>query len=67
MHIVVLGAGVVGVTTAYYLAAAGHDVTIVDRGSEVAQSCSYGNGAQLSYSYVDAMARVRRFLQRCQG
>ena len=66
MHIVVLGAGVVGVTTAYYLAAAGHDVTIVDRGSEVAQSCSYGNGAQLSYSYVDAMASPA-FLAKMPG
>ena len=56
MHIAVLGAGVVGVTTAYYLAEAGHDVTIVDRESDVAQSCSLANGAQLSYSYVDAMA-----------
>jgi len=66
MHTVVLGAGVVGVTTAYYLAAAGHDVTIVDRDSEVAQSCSYGNGAQLSYSYVDAMASPA-FLAKMPG
>lgn len=66
MHTVVLGAGVVGVTTAYYLAAAGHDVTIVDRDTEVAQSCSYGNGAQLSYSYVDAMASPA-FLAKMPG
>ena len=66
MHTVVLGAGVVGVTTAYYLAAAGHDVTIVDRDSDVAQSCSYGNGAQLSYSYVDAMASPA-FLAKMPG
>ena len=56
MHIAVLGAGVVGVTTAYYLAEAGHDVTIVDREAEIARNCSLGNGAQLSYSYVDALA-----------
>ena len=31
MHIVVLGAGVVGVTTAYYLTERGHTVTVVDR------------------------------------
>jgi D-amino-acid dehydrogenase len=66
MHIAVLGAGVVGVTTAYYLASAGHDVTIVDRDSEVAQSCSYSNGAQLSYSYVDAMASPA-FLAKMPG
>ncbi|MDH3265681.1 MAG: FAD-dependent oxidoreductase, partial [Gammaproteobacteria bacterium] len=56
MHIAVLGAGVVGVTTAYFLAEAGHDVTIIDRESAVAQGCSLGNGAQLSYSFTDAMA-----------
>jgi len=66
MHIVVLGAGVVGVTTAYYLTEAGHDVTIVDRESEIAQSCSLGNGAQLSYSYVDAMASPA-FLAKMPG
>ena len=31
MRVVVLGSGVVGVTSAYYLARAGHDVTVVDR------------------------------------
>jgi D-amino-acid dehydrogenase len=66
MHIAVLGAGVVGVTTAYYLAQAGHDVTIVDREPEIAQSCSLGNGAQLSYSYVDAMASPA-FLAKMPG
>jgi D-amino-acid dehydrogenase len=66
MHVAVLGAGVVGVTTAYYLAEAGHDVTIVDRESDVAQSCSLANGAQLSYSYVDAMASPA-FLAKMPG
>lgn len=66
MHIAVLGAGVVGVTTAYYLAEAGHDVTILDREPEIAQSCSLGNGAQLSYSYVDAMASPA-FLAKMPG
>ncbi len=66
MQIAVLGAGVVGVTTAYYLAEAGHDVTIVDRETEIARSCSLGNGAQLSYSYVDAMASPA-FLAKMPG
>lgn len=56
MHIAVLGAGVVGITTAYYLAEAGYDVTVLDREDAVAQCCSFGNGAQLSYSFTDAMA-----------
>ncbi|MBS0553637.1 MAG: FAD-dependent oxidoreductase, partial [Proteobacteria bacterium] len=31
MHVLVLGSGVIGTTTAYYLARAGHQVTVVDR------------------------------------
>jgi D-amino-acid dehydrogenase len=56
MHVVVLGAGVIGVTTAYYLSERGHSVTLVDRGDTVASGASGGNGAQLSYSFTDAMA-----------
>jgi len=56
MHVVVLGAGVVGVTTAYYLAERGHAVTVVDQADEVASGASGGNGGQLSYSFTDAMA-----------
>jgi D-amino-acid dehydrogenase len=56
MHVVVLGAGVVGVTTAYYLTERGHTVTVVDQADEVASGASGGNGGQLSYSFTDAMA-----------
>lgn len=56
MHVVVLGAGVVGVTTAYYLSERGHSVTVVDRAESVASGASAGNGGQLSYSFTDAMA-----------
>lgn len=56
MHVAVLGAGVVGITTAHYLAAAGHDVTVVDQAPGVARECSSANGAQLSYSYTEVMA-----------
>jgi len=56
MHVVVLGAGVVGVTTAYYLTERGHSVTVVDRAGAVASGASAGNGGQLSYSFTDAMA-----------
>jgi D-amino-acid dehydrogenase len=56
MHVVVLGAGVIGVTTAYYLAERGHTVTVVDHANEVASGASGGNGGQLSYSFTDAMA-----------
>ncbi len=56
MHVVVLGAGVIGVTTAYYLSERGHSVTVVDRGDAMASGASGGNGGQLSYSFTDAMA-----------
>ena len=57
MPIVVLGAGVVGMTTAYYLSEAGHDVIVVDRSDSVASATSHANGAQLSYSYTDSLAQ----------
>ena len=56
MHVVVLGAGVIGVTTAYYLSELGHSVTVVDSAQELASGASGGNGGQLSYSFSDAMA-----------
>lgn len=48
MKIAVLGAGVVGVTTAYYLAERGHDVTVIDRAQGVALETSFANGGQIS-------------------
>ena len=56
MHVVVLGAGVVGLATAYYLTRDGHRVTVVDRNDGVALETSFANGAQLSYSYVAPLA-----------
>lgn len=56
MKICVLGAGVVGLTTAYYLSEAGHDVVIVDRNDNPGAETSFANGAQLSYSYVAPLA-----------
>ena len=56
MKICVIGAGVVGLTTAYFLARAGHSVTVVDRNGAPAQETSYANGGQLSYSYVAPLA-----------
>lgn len=48
MKIVVLGAGVVGVTTAWYLADRGHDVTVIDQADGVALETSFANGGQVS-------------------
>jgi len=51
MKVLVLGAGVVGVTSAWYLAKAGHEVTIIDRQVDVALETSYGNAGQISPGY----------------
>jgi D-amino-acid dehydrogenase len=56
MHVIVLGAGVVGLTTAWYLRADGHDVTVIERNDDVASEASFANGGQLSYSYVAPLA-----------
>ncbi|WP_321854633.1 D-amino acid dehydrogenase [Paraburkholderia tropica] len=56
MRICVLGGGVIGVTTAYFLARDGHQVTLVERRADVAQETSHANGGQLSYSYVAPLA-----------
>lgn len=57
MHVVVIGAGVIGVTTAYYLSELGCKVTVIDREDEVADGASHANGGQLSYSFTDALAK----------
>ena len=57
MHVVVIGAGVIGVTTAYYLSQHGCQVTVVDRSKDVANGASYANAGQLSYSFTDALAK----------
>ncbi len=56
MRICVIGAGVVGVTTAWLLARRGWQVTLLDACAEPAQATSYANGGQLSYSYVAPLA-----------
>lgn len=54
--ILVLGAGIIGTTTAYALARRGYRVMLVDRHSGPALGASCANGAQLSYAYADALA-----------
>lgn len=56
MHVLVLGGGVTGLATAWYLARDGHKVTVVERNADVALESSYANGGQLSYSYVAPLA-----------
>jgi D-amino-acid dehydrogenase len=56
MKIIVIGAGIVGLATAWRLSKAGHEVTIVDRAASAGAGASFANGAQLSYSYVAPLA-----------
>ncbi len=55
-HCVVIGGGVVGLTTAWALLERGHGVTLVEREAAVAQGASRANGGQLSYRYVSPLA-----------
>ncbi|PZU52019.1 MAG: amino acid dehydrogenase [Thauera sp.] len=52
MHILVLGAGVVGITTAWYLRQAGHTVSVIDRQADPAMETSFANGGQISVSHA---------------
>lgn len=56
MRVLILGSGVVGVTTAYYLAKAGHEVTVVDRLSGPAEETSFANAGQISPGYASPWA-----------
>ena len=56
MHVCIIGAGVIGLTSAYFLQSEGHSVTIVDRDAAAGQGASAANGAQLSYAFVAPLA-----------
>src|SRR5258706_7435388 len=56
MKILVLGAGVVGVTSAWYLSKAGHDVTVIDRRPASGMETSFANGGQISVSHAEPWA-----------
>src|SRR5690606_10895201 len=56
MKIAVLGSGIIGVSTAWWLNQAGHDVVVIDRESGPAQETSRANGGQISVSYSEPWA-----------
>jgi D-amino-acid dehydrogenase len=56
VKVIVLGSGVIGVSTAYYLARAGHEVVVVDRQSEPAQETSFANAGEVSPGYSSPWA-----------
>ena len=56
MRVVVLGSGVIGVTSAWYLAEAGHEVVVLDRQSGPAMETSYANAGEVSPGYSSPWA-----------
>jgi D-amino-acid dehydrogenase len=56
MRVLVLGGGVIGTTSAYYLARAGFRVTLVEREQSVAQGASFANAGQISPGYASPWA-----------
>jgi len=68
MHVLVIGAGIIGVTTAFELRQRGFEVTVVDRHAGVAQEASYGNAGVISTAYAGPWASRacrRRFSVIC--
>jgi D-amino-acid dehydrogenase len=56
MKVLILGAGVIGTTSAYFLAKQGHDVTVIDRQDSVAMETSHANAGCLSYGFTSPLA-----------
>jgi D-amino-acid dehydrogenase len=58
MKVVVMGAGILGIATAWYLLEHGHEVTVVDRQPDAALETSFANGAQISVSFCEPWANA---------
>ncbi|WP_119157937.1 D-amino acid dehydrogenase [Caldimonas tepidiphila] len=56
MKVLVLGAGLLGVTSAYFLRQQGHDVSVIDRQAAPAAETSFANGGQISVSHAEPWA-----------
>ena len=56
MRVIVLGAGLLGVTSAYFLQQLGHEVTVIDRQGAPGAETSFANGGQISVSHAEPWA-----------
>ncbi|HJV74379.1 MAG TPA: D-amino acid dehydrogenase [Noviherbaspirillum sp.] len=56
MKVVVLGSGIIGTSSAWFLNKAGHEVTVIERQPGVAQETSFANGCQISVSHAEPWA-----------
>ncbi len=61
MKICILGSGVLGAISAYYLGMRGHEVHVIERQPEPARETSFANGGQLSYSHAEPWANPHVF------
>jgi D-amino-acid dehydrogenase len=67
MKVIVLGAGVVGTATAWYLRQAGHEVTVIERQPGPALETSFANGCQISVSHAEPWANPASLLKVLRG
>jgi D-amino-acid dehydrogenase len=58
MKTIILGAGLIGVSSAYFLKQSGHDVTVIDRQNDVALETSFANGGQVSVCYSEPWSNI---------
>lgn len=66
MKVIILGSGLIGVSSAYFLRKNGHEVTVVDRQKDVALETSYANGGQISVCYSEpwsSFSNVKKIVQ----
>lgn len=59
MKTIVMGAGIIGVSTAWHLLERGHEVTVIDRQPDAALETSFANGAQISVSFCEPWANAQ--------
>jgi D-amino-acid dehydrogenase len=67
MRVIVLGAGLLGVSSAYFLRQQGHDVTVIDRQATPGAETSFANGGQISVSHAEPWANPARRSSCCSG
>ena len=56
MKVIVLGSGIIGTSSAWFLNKQGHEVTVIERQPGAAQETSFANGCQISVSHAEPWA-----------
>ncbi|HNU43617.1 MAG TPA: FAD-dependent oxidoreductase, partial [Cyclobacteriaceae bacterium] len=55
MRVLIIGGGIIGLSSAYYLNKAGYDVTVIDKG-DLSDGCSHGNAGMIVPSHIIPLA-----------